>query len=327
MPAMRRPQFVPSTRAGAFRFWREEPASTIGPLRADCFPGPAATRPAAPVGEHRRTPWRPVPAQVAAPCGCRIGRAHSAARREAHGAGARGLLPDRPAPDRALRRARSPRSPTSIVPGHRRPPGCGRDLRARDATGRSAVRAGPARRGSPPARPRHPGVGAALRRPCLPQALEHLHGVRDETATRALISQENRRYARRQLIWFRKEPDLTWLDGPGESPAVIAAASRLVEARLSAADVTSPFSRAIVIVLDGVGIGELPDAGNYGDRGSDTLANVARQVMLSLPTLRALGLDRLTTLGGPRPLRRLRGLTAAWRRRPQARTRSPDTGN
>jgi tRNA dimethylallyltransferase len=64
------------------------------------------------------------------------------------------------------------------------------------------------------------------------QALEHLHGVRDETATRALISQENRRYARRQLIWFRKEPDLTWLDGPGESPAVIAAASRLVEARL-----------------------------------------------------------------------------------------------
>jgi tRNA dimethylallyltransferase len=64
------------------------------------------------------------------------------------------------------------------------------------------------------------------------QALEHLHGVRDETATRALISQENRRYARRQLIWFRKEPHLTWLDGPGESPAVIDEAVRLVEARL-----------------------------------------------------------------------------------------------
>ena len=64
------------------------------------------------------------------------------------------------------------------------------------------------------------------------QALEHLHGIRDEIATRALISQENRRYARRQLIWFRKEPDLTWLDGPGEAPAVIAAASRLVEARI-----------------------------------------------------------------------------------------------
>lgn len=52
------------------------------------------------------------------------------------------------------------------------------------------------------------------------QVLEHLHGRRDEAATRALIVQENRRYARRQLIWFRKEPNLMWFDGPGESPAV-----------------------------------------------------------------------------------------------------------
>jgi tRNA dimethylallyltransferase len=64
------------------------------------------------------------------------------------------------------------------------------------------------------------------------QALEHLHGVREEAATRALIAQENRRYARRQLIWFRKEPNLVWLDGPGETPTTIAAASRLVDARL-----------------------------------------------------------------------------------------------
>jgi tRNA dimethylallyltransferase len=64
------------------------------------------------------------------------------------------------------------------------------------------------------------------------QALEHLHGVRDEGATRALIGQENRRYARRQSIWFRKEPGLVWLDGPGESSATIAAALRLVEQRL-----------------------------------------------------------------------------------------------
>jgi tRNA dimethylallyltransferase len=61
------------------------------------------------------------------------------------------------------------------------------------------------------------------------QALEHLHGVRDERATRSLIAQENRQYARRQLTWFRKEPGLAWLDGPGESPATIAAASSLVE--------------------------------------------------------------------------------------------------
>jgi tRNA dimethylallyltransferase len=55
------------------------------------------------------------------------------------------------------------------------------------------------------------------------QALEHLHGVRDEAATRALIAQENRRYARRQLIWFRKEPNLQWFEGPGESPGAQAA--------------------------------------------------------------------------------------------------------
>jgi tRNA dimethylallyltransferase len=48
------------------------------------------------------------------------------------------------------------------------------------------------------------------------QIIEMLNGVRDEAATRALIVQENRRYARRQLIWFRKEPNLVWLDGPGE---------------------------------------------------------------------------------------------------------------
>jgi tRNA A37 N6-isopentenylltransferase MiaA len=47
--------------------------------------------------------------------------------------------------------------------------------------------------------------------------MEMLRGVRDEAATRALIAQENRHYARRQLIWFRKEPTLIWFEGPGES--------------------------------------------------------------------------------------------------------------
>jgi tRNA dimethylallyltransferase len=64
------------------------------------------------------------------------------------------------------------------------------------------------------------------------QALEHLHGVRDEAATRAIIVQANRRYARRQLIWFRKEPNLLWCDGPGESPATLAAVARLIDQRL-----------------------------------------------------------------------------------------------
>jgi len=57
------------------------------------------------------------------------------------------------------------------------------------------------------------------------QVMEMLRGVRGEAETRALIVQENRRYARRQLIWFRKEPNLRWFDGPGEREAVI----RLVE--------------------------------------------------------------------------------------------------
>ena len=61
------------------------------------------------------------------------------------------------------------------------------------------------------------------------QALEHLHGVRDERATRDLIAQENRRYARRQLIWFRKEPNLNWFDGPGESAPTVMAVIRLVD--------------------------------------------------------------------------------------------------
>jgi tRNA dimethylallyltransferase len=64
------------------------------------------------------------------------------------------------------------------------------------------------------------------------QALEHLHGVRDEPSTRALIVQENRRYAKRQLIWFRKEPNLTWFDGPGESSATVASVLAFLDANV-----------------------------------------------------------------------------------------------
>ena len=70
------------------------------------------------------------------------------------------------------------------------------------------------------------------------QALQYLHGVRDERSTRALISQENRRYARRQLIWFRKEPNLQWFEGPGDSPATLAAVQALLDERLTT--ITSP---------------------------------------------------------------------------------------
>jgi len=62
-----------------------------------------------------------------------------------------------------------------------------------------------------------------------------------------------------------------------------------------------PFTRAIVIVMDSVGIGELPDASAYGDQGSNTVGNIARAVPLRVPTLRSLGLDRLVPLGGAPP--------------------------
>jgi phosphopentomutase len=63
----------------------------------------------------------------------------------------------------------------------------------------------------------------------------------------------------------------------------------------------STFKRAIVIVLDGAGIGELPDAAQYGDEGSDTLGHVAQRVPFLVPTLRGLGLDRLVRSGGVLP--------------------------
>ena len=58
------------------------------------------------------------------------------------------------------------------------------------------------------------------------------------------------------------------------------------------------FKRAIVIVLDSVGIGELPDATVYGDEGSNTLGTIARHVVLKIPALASLGLSRVVHLPG-----------------------------
>src|SRR6476661_529393 len=60
------------------------------------------------------------------------------------------------------------------------------------------------------------------------------------------------------------------------------------------------FSRVIAIVLDSVGIGELPDASAYGDEGSNTLGNIAARVPLKIPTLRSLGLGKLVDLDSRR---------------------------
>ena len=60
--------------------------------------------------------------------------------------------------------------------------------------------------------------------------------------------------------------------------------------------------RAILIVLDGVGIGEMPDAAAYGDQGSHTLGHVAEAVGgLRLPHLAALGLGNIAAIRGVGP--------------------------
>jgi len=61
------------------------------------------------------------------------------------------------------------------------------------------------------------------------------------------------------------------------------------------------YARAIVLVLDSLGIGELPDAALYEDAGSNTLGNIAAQVPLRIPTLARLGLGHLVPLDGHAP--------------------------
>jgi len=61
-------------------------------------------------------------------------------------------------------------------------------------------------------------------------------------------------------------------------------------------------SRVIILLLDGVGCGELPDAAEYGDQGSNTLANLAKAVGgLSLPNLAGLGLGNIIPIAGVAP--------------------------
>lgn len=63
-----------------------------------------------------------------------------------------------------------------------------------------------------------------------------------------------------------------------------------------------PFQRVILIVLDGVGIGALPDANRYGDSDANTLLHIAQQEGgLHLPNLQQLGLGNILTLPGVPP--------------------------
>jgi tRNA dimethylallyltransferase len=81
----------------------------------------------------------------------------------------------------------------------------------------------------------HPFTGLVYR-----QALEHLRGERDEAETRELIVRENRRYARRQLIWFRKEPNLVWIHAAGELDTTLDTVVRAIAAREIRPDAAEP---------------------------------------------------------------------------------------
>jgi len=61
------------------------------------------------------------------------------------------------------------------------------------------------------------------------------------------------------------------------------------------------FRRIVWIVLDSVGIGEMPDAAKYGDVGSDTLGNIAKARPMSLPNLSRLGLANIKPLANLTP--------------------------
>ncbi len=56
-------------------------------------------------------------------------------------------------------------------------------------------------------------------------------------------------------------------------------------------------NRAIIIVLDGFGVGETPDADLYGDKGSNTLAGIYNNTNLDIPNLKKLGLYNIQDIG------------------------------
>src|SRR3954467_1424764 len=58
------------------------------------------------------------------------------------------------------------------------------------------------------------------------------------------------------------------------------------------------FARMILIVLDSAGIGEMPDAADWGDAGSDTLGHILESREVRLPNLQSYGLGNIRPLAG-----------------------------
>ena len=69
----------------------------------------------------------------------------------------------------------------------------------------------------------------------------------------------------------------------------------------------TPFNRITLIVLDGAGIGAMPDAPEWGDAGADTFGHICESRQLRLPNLRSLGLGNIRPLAGLPPLENVRG--------------------
>ncbi|HEY0753634.1 MAG TPA: phosphopentomutase [Ktedonobacteraceae bacterium] len=70
----------------------------------------------------------------------------------------------------------------------------------------------------------------------------------------------------------------------------------------------SELKRAILVVLDGVGAGENPDASAYGDEGASSLEHCARAIGgLELPNLGSIGLGNITPIQGTPPVKLARG--------------------
>ena len=126
------------------------------------------------------------------------------------------------------------------------------------------------------------GVGAVHDPGCLSQLRAARSSVRDDSPDGRPPSrgahQELRQVRRRRRSRRAGPADLQARDRHHRN------AARGRELLLAAfLTLNRPFSRVILIVLDSVGCGELPDAAAYGDEGSDTLGNIARQVPLGAP--------------------------------------------
>ena len=216
MPAPRRRPSAASAAAGGCPSWWAGAVSISAPSPAACFRGPAATTPCA----HAWRGWRGAGGRSA--CGGALARVDPASAERIQPRDEKRLiralevfrLTGRPLTEH-FARTRSPLADYAVRGFAIRLPRADTARRvaarvdAQFAAGlldevRAALAAGLPEDA-------HPLGGLVYR-----QVVEHLRGERDERATRELIVRENLRYARRQLIWFRKEPNLRWIRVPGE---------------------------------------------------------------------------------------------------------------